>query len=89
MLANEMVEGSEVAGFLLVHVGHEGSEVRVSFHNRGGLGFVYEGGCELAGLVDAKGRGEKVSLFLRQRLSLFGAAIGGAVRGRLGGRGLR
>lgn len=38
---------------------------------RGGLGRVDQGGCQLAGLVDAEGRGEKILLFLGERLEFL------------------
>lgn len=49
-----MVEGGEVPGFLVVHVLHEGTQVRVGFDDGGGLRGVDQGGGEFAGLVDAE-----------------------------------
>lgn len=37
MLRDEVVEGREVADFLVVHVFHEGAEVRVRAHDLRGL----------------------------------------------------
>lgn len=54
-----MVEVFEVAGFLVVHVLHEGPQVGVRAGEDGGLGRVDEDGGQLAGLVDAQGRGEE------------------------------
>ena len=54
MFSEEGVEGGEVAGFLVVHVFHEGAEVRVGGHEGGRLGSVDEGGGEFAGVVDAE-----------------------------------
>lgn len=54
VLVQEGVEGVEVGGFLIVHVGHEGAEMRVAADEGGSLGCVDEGGGELAGLVHAE-----------------------------------
>ena len=51
MLVKEGVEGVEVRGFLVVHVCHEGPEVRVSADEGWCLRGVDEGSGELAGLV--------------------------------------
>lgn len=51
MLRDEVVEGVEVAEFLVVHVLHEGAEVRVRADYWRGLGGVDEDGGEFAGLV--------------------------------------
>lgn len=37
MVGEEVVEGGEVAGFLIVHVLHEGTQVWVCFYKRGRL----------------------------------------------------
>lgn len=54
VLVDEVVEGGEMGGLLVVHVGHEGAEVRVLAGDDGGLGGVDEGCGELAGLVDSE-----------------------------------
>lgn len=54
VLVDEAVEGLEVLGFLVVHVGHEGAEVRVLAEDGGCLGCVDADGGEFAGLVDAE-----------------------------------
>jgi hypothetical protein len=59
VLGDERVEGRQVARFLLVHVLHEGPQVWLAREDRGGLRLVDERCGELAGLVDAQGRGEE------------------------------
>lgn len=54
MLCDEGVEGVEMGGFLVVHVLHEGPEVRVAAQDGWCLGRVDKSGCELACLVDSK-----------------------------------
>lgn len=54
MAGQERVEGSEVAGFLGVHVLHQGPQVRVRFDDEGRLRAVDERGGELAGLIDSE-----------------------------------
>lgn len=53
MFCEECGEGGEVAGFLGVHVVHEGAEMGVGFEYRWGLGGVDQGGGEFAGVVDS------------------------------------
>lgn len=54
MLVNQLVEGLEVVGFLVVHVFHEWAEVRVLADEDGSLRGVDEGSGEFAGLVYAE-----------------------------------
>lgn len=54
MARQQVVEGGEVSGFLVVHVLHEGPQVGVGFDDRGRLRRVDQGGGEFAGLVDAQ-----------------------------------
>lgn len=61
-------------GFLVVHVSHERTEVRVLADDDGGLGGVDERCGEFTGLIDTKSRGEKFTLLLSERLELLGRA---------------
>lgn len=54
MLRQHGVESFEVAFFLVVHVLHEGSKVRVFRDEQGSLRGIDEGGGKLAGLVHAE-----------------------------------
>lgn len=85
VLGEQGVEGLEVAGLLVVHVLHEGPEVGVAGDDGGCLGCVDEGGGELAGLVDAQGRGEKVALLSGQWLELGRGCRGGCLGRRIRG----
>lgn len=60
MAVDELVEGLEVVGFLVVHVGHQGPEVRMAADDGGCLRSVDKGCGELAGLVDTKLEGVRV-----------------------------
>ena len=70
MFCEEVVESFEVAGFLVVHVFHQGSEMGVCFYYWWGLGRVDECCCEFAGVVDAEG-GVEEFLLTSGQLSLF------------------
>lgn len=86
MLAQDGVEVCVVAGFLVVHVLHEGPEVRVCPHDDGVLGGVDEDGGEFAGLVYAQGGGEEGALGGGEGADGFGF-LGGGIFGDLGGGG--
>lgn len=64
MFRQDAVEVLVVACFLVVHVLHQWAQVGVCARYDGRLGGVDEDGGELAGLVDAQGRGEEVALLL-------------------------
>lgn len=64
MLGNDLVEEVVVAGFLVVHVLHQRTQVGVFFHEQRGLRGVDQDGGEFAGLVYAEGGGEEGALGL-------------------------
>lgn len=64
-----MIEGGEVTGFLIIHMRHQGTQMRMCICDWRGLRGVDQGCCELAGLVDAQGAGEEIFLGLGQGLA--------------------
>jgi hypothetical protein len=54
MFRNELIECLEMPGFLIVHVLHKGSEVRVLANKDRILGGIDQDSGQFAGLVDAK-----------------------------------
>lgn len=58
-----------MSGFLVIHVLHEGSEVRVRFVDRRGLRSINEGCSELACVVDAESGIEELFLLGGERFS--------------------
>ena len=54
MTCKEGVEGGKVTSFLIVHVLHQGAQVRVGFHYGGSLRGIYKSGSKLTGLVDTE-----------------------------------
>lgn len=69
MACEDLVEVFEMPSFLVVHVLHEWPQVRICFVDRWRLSSIYQGGCELAGMVDAEGGVKELLLFGREMLS--------------------
>ena len=82
MACEDLVEVLEMSRFLVVHVLHEWSQMRVCFVDRRRLSSIDQGGCELAGMVDAEGGVEELLLFGRELLSAW--ALSFVKAGRVG-----
>jgi hypothetical protein len=75
VFGEDVVEGFEVAGFLVVHVLHQRSEVRVRFGDGRGLSGVDERCGEFACLVDPEGGFEVLLLCVSE--GPFGSILAG------------
>jgi len=58
MFRNELIESLEMSSFLIVHVLHEGSEVRVLANDYRILGGIDQDGGQFACLIDPKLRSD-------------------------------
>jgi hypothetical protein len=71
VFGNKIVEDFQVAGFLVVHVFHQWSEVWVRSDDLRRLCFVDQGRSEFAGLVDAERTVQVLALLLAEDISWF------------------
>lgn len=71
MACEDLVEVLKMPSFLVVHVLHERSQVRICFVDRWRLSRINQGSCEFAGMVDAEGGVEKLLLFGGKLLSAW------------------
>lgn len=75
VFGNELVEILEVAVFLIVHVLHERSKVRVRADEGWRLRRVYQNCCKFTSLIDAQGAVEEIALSLSERPALSAAMV--------------